>query len=259
MKIIPAIDILNGKVVRLFKGAYHEKKEYSDDPVSTAQMWQDQGAGYLHVVDLDGAKEGQPQHFDVIERIVKKVSIPIEVGGGIRTLEHIQKYIGLGVDKVVLGSVVMHDISFLDDERLKHLLNRIAISFDALREDDDDELPVMKAGTYGWKEEVPIFDYRGLIDRLVSAGVEHLNYTDRSKDGTLSGFSDKDLSVLASFLDAIKVASLKVIYAGGVGTTEDLKKIAGLRNPKLEGVIVGMALYENRFTLRQAQEIASAV
>lgn len=253
MKIIPAIDILNGKVVRLFRGEYTAKKEFSNDPCSTARFWQDQGAEYLHVVDLDGAKAGEPKNFEVIEKIIKNSSVPIEVGGGIRTVEHIERYFESGVDKLVLGSAVMHNVSFLDQERLRAHCSRIVISVDAIR-DEDDILPTMKAGTHGWKEEVPIIDVRGLIDRLVSVGIQRLNYTDRSKDGTLAGLSDKNIVSLSSFLGTIVSDTLGVVYAGGIASVDDLRKLAAIRNRKLDGVIIGMALYENKFTLREAKE-----
>ena len=122
MKIIPAIDILDGKVVRLLKGSFDDSKEYSNDPLSIAKRWQEQGAEYLHVVDLDGAKDGEPKNLEFIEKIIKNISIPIEVGGGIRTPEHIEKYLSLGVDKVVLGSAVMHDLGFLDQDLIQMLM-----------------------------------------------------------------------------------------------------------------------------------------
>ena len=253
MKIIPAVDILGGKVVRLLKGSFEDSKEYGSDPLSVAKKWQEEGAEYLHVVDLDGAKDGEPKNIESIEKIIKNVSISIEVGGGIRTPEHIERYLGLGADKVVLGSAVMHDLSFLDQDLIKNNLNKIALSIDAIREDDE-VLPLMKAGTDGWKEEVPIMDFRGLLDRFVSVGIQQLNYTDRLKDGTLRGLSDADIKNLSTFLDAIKTDTLKVVYAGGISSLDDIFKLATLRSNKLQGLVIGKALYENNFTLRKAKE-----
>lgn len=256
MRIIPAIDILGGRVVRLFQGKYSDKREYSDDPLSVAQRWHDQGARYLHIVDLDGAKDGAPKNMGIIEKIVTTIPIPIEVGGGIRTPEHIAKYLSFGTDKVVLGSAVLHDLSFLEQKQVQEHIKKIVLSFDAVREDDD-VLPIIKAGTSGWHKEVPIMDHGGLIERFVSAGIQHLNYTDRSKDGTLAGLSDSDIEGLLSFLDAIKSTAFNVVYAGGIASLGDLKKLATLKNDKLSGVIIGMALYENRFSLKGAHEAAN--
>lgn len=253
MKIIPAVDILDGKVVRLYRGSYAERKEYSDDAINMAKYWQEQGAPYLHIVDLNGAKEGKPKNFKIIEKIIKNISIPIEVGGGIRTIEDIQLYINLGVDRVVLGTIVMSDLSFLSQKEIENKINKIAISFDA-RKEDVDSWPIMMAGTGGWHKEVPILDFGGLIDRLISLGVKYLNYTDRTKDGTLAGLSQDDISLLDSFLKQIGTRDIEVIYAGGVASLVDINKLANLRHSKLAGLIIGKALYENIFSLKEAQE-----
>lgn len=258
MKIIPAIDILDGKVVRLIKGSYQEKKEYSDDPVSMAQSWQSEGAEYLHIVDLDGAKSGEPKNAQIIENIIKKISIPVEVGGGIRTPEHINLYINLGVGRVVLGTAVIRDLSFLDKKEIQESIEKISISFDA-RIEGDEVMSIMMAGTSGWQNEIPILDYRGLIDRIVSAKIKYFNYTDRLKDGTLSGLSKKDISSLDTFLSQISDRDIEVIYAGGIASLEDIIRIARLKQKKLAGLIVGKALYEGRFSLKDAQKEISKI
>jgi len=253
VKIIPAVDILGGKVVRLFKGSFHEKKEYGKDPQSIAKFWQDQGAQYLHVVDLDGAKSGEPKNAQVIENIIKNLSIPVEVGGGIRTVEHIAIYLNFGVDRITLGTAAIRNLSFLDEKVIKDNASKISISLD-FRRADNDALPVMMAGTGGWGEEVPIFDYRGLIDRITSSGIKYINYTDRSKDGTLEGLLDKDIVSIGEFLKQLADKDIELIYAGGISSLEDVKNLAYLKNDKLTGVIVGKALYEENFSLKQAQE-----
>lgn len=249
MKIIPAIDILEGKVVRLLKGVYQYKKEYSDDPVAIAKHWQDQGATYLHIVDLDGAKIGEPQNTKIIENIIKNITIPAEVGGGIRTAAHFQTYVDLGVDRIVLGTAVMQDIAFLYQREIKVKLDKTVVSFDARKEGED----LLMAGTAGWHREVPILDYRSMIDRIIASKIKYLNYTDRLKDGTLSGLSEKDMASFDSFLNHIDDKAIEITYAGGIASLEDIKRIVALKRKKLTGVIVGKALYEGKFVLGEAQ------
>ncbi|MDD5292497.1 MAG: HisA/HisF-related TIM barrel protein [Candidatus Omnitrophica bacterium] len=255
MKIIPAVDILGGKVVRLLKGSFQEKKEYSEDPVSMAKYWQEQGAEYLHIVDLDGARSGEPENQAVIKKIIESVKIPVEVGGGIRTIEDIDYYIKSGANRVVLGTAVINDLSFLDKEEIKSFVDNIAISC------DDDKLKSfadssgassITSGTIAWHKEVKI-PFNELINRMISAGIKYLNYTDRSKDGTLSGLSDNNIESIESILNFIGLNDIKIIYAGGIASLEDIKK---LKNSRLEGVIVGKALYENKFTLAEAKNVS---
>jgi len=253
MKIIPAIDILGGKVVRLHKGSFSDKKEYSDDPLSVAKFWQNEGAEFIHIVDLDGAKEGTPKNSSIIKDIIKNLSIPVEIGGGIRTPEHIDMYIKSGAARIVLGTAAIRNLSFLDQKGIRENADKIAISFDCSRTDED-TLPIMMAGTGGWVEEVAVFDYRGLIDRITSSHIRYLNFTDRSKDGTLQGLSEKDISYFDTFLKQIKDKDIKVIYAGGISSLEDIKNLAKLKHKILEGVIVGKALYEEKFNLKEAQK-----
>ena len=252
MQIIPAVDILDGKVVRLFKGSFDEKKEYSNNPVEVAQYWQDQGAQYLHVVDLDGAKSGEPKNLEVIKEIIKSVAIPVEVGGGIRTLEAIKAYINLGADRVVLGTAVINDLSFLDE--VKDYAEKIAIGTDPNQFIDNVKL--YKVGTSGWLEETYV-QFPKLIDKMNSLGISYLNYTIRSKDGTLSGLAGQEISSLESFLGSIRYHLIKVIYAGGIASLEDIKKLKDLENNRLLGVIIGKALYEKKFSLKEAQDIVN--
>jgi len=256
MNIIPAVDILDGKVVRLFKGSFDEKKEYSNNPVEVAQYWQDQGAQYLHVVDLDGAKSGEPRSLEAIKEVIKSTTIPVEVGGGIRTLDTIKAYINLGADRVVLGTAVMEDLSFLDKEEIKGLIDKIAISYDVKKARDFDKTTsYVTTGTSGWLKEHKICTNE-LVEKMISANIRYLNYTDRSKDGTLEGLSDDNIKFLSSFFNLIK--DIEVIYAGGIASLEDIKKLKDLENSGLLGVIVGKALYEKKFSLKEAQDIANA-
>ena len=256
MLIIPAIDIIQGKVVRLAKGSFKEIKEYSNNPILMAKYWQEEGARYLHIVDLDGAAIGKPSNLQIIESIVKKISIPAEVGGGIRTIENARKYLEMDFDKVVLGTTVTEDLSFLDKKEVKDIASKIAISCDA-RMSAEGTSAVIFTGTNAWLKETPVnFDL--LISKMVSAGIKSLNFTDRSKDGTLSGLSETNIKYLENFLNVIGDRPIVVIYAGGISSLEDIKKIVNLKHPKLSGVIVGKALYENKFTLKEAQGLADA-
>lgn len=252
MKIIPAVDILEGKVVRLFKGSFHEKKEYSNDPVSMAQFWQDEGAQYLHVVDLDGAKLGAPKNAEVIGGIIKNLSIPVEVGGGIRTAEHIELYLKFGVDRIALGTAATEKgFVFLDNSIIKENSRKIAISIEVSSIGFSDT-----AHNAEWDVQV-LINIPTLFDKMVSTGIRYLNYTYRAKDGTLVGLSDGDIESLSSFLSTIGDKDIKIIYAGGIASLNDIKKLAQLKTSNLEGVIIGKALYEKRFTLKEAQEIAN--
>jgi phosphoribosylformimino-5-aminoimidazole carboxamide ribotide isomerase len=255
MKIIPAVDILEGKVVRLFKGSFQEKIEYGDNPVSTAKFWQDKGAEFLHVVDLDGAKSGQPKNAKIIEDIIKSVSIPVEIGGGIRTIKDVEMYIGFGAQRVILGTIALHYLPFLDKKEIRDNVDKIAVSLD-FRRHDDGSSEIMMAGTGGWGQEMPVFDYRGLLDRIFSSNIKYINYTDRLKDGTMYGLSADDISALEILLKEVGDRELKVIYAGGISSLEDIKNIARLKHKALEGVIVGKALYEGKFDLDAAQKEA---
>ena len=256
MKIIPAVDILDGKVVRLFKGSFQEKKEYSDNPVEVARYWQNQGAQYLHVVDLDGAKSGEPKNLDVIKKVIESVAIPAEVGGGIRTVDNIRTYINLGVNRVVLGTAVINDLSFLDKPEIKGAADKIAISCDSKKGIDSVNLSDITTGTNAWIEEKKIHSSE-LIVKMISANIRYLNYTDRSKDGTLTGLSDENIKSLGSFLNSIGNNIVEVIYAGGIASLEDIRKLKDLNNNKLKGIIVGKALYEKKFSLKEAQELVN--
>ena len=257
MNIIPAVDILGGKVVRLFKGSFDEKKEYSNNPVDVAKYWQDQGAQYLHVVDLDGAKSGKPKNLDAIKKIFKSINIPVEVGGGICTLDTIKAYINLGADRVVLGTAVTNNLSFLNKPEIKGFSDKIAISCDSEKAItfDKTNFAYITIGTRGWTEERKIRS-NDLFEKMTSANIKYLNYTDRSKDGTLEGLSDSNIKSLGSFLNII--GDIEVIYAGGVASLEDIRKLKELKGNNLKGIIIGKALYEKKFSLKEAQDIANA-
>lgn len=232
MNIYPAIDILNGKCVRLTQGKFEEESIYSDDPVGIAKRWKEEGANYLHIVDLDGAKDGKSENEKMIAKITSEISLPIQIGGGIRSLDTIAKWMDIGVSRVILGSVAIENTSLVK-EAVKLWGNRIAIGIDA------------KEGyvaIHGWKiiSEKKAFEFAKAMESL---GVETIVYTDISRDGTLQGPNLTAMREMANFVN------VKVIASGGVGTIQD---IAELAKTGVDGVIVGKALYTGDIKLKDA-------
>lgn len=241
MLIIPAIDLKDGKVVRYTKGKYR-KKVYSSEPLDVALDWQAQGARFLHLVDLDGAFTGKQKNLKLIEEIVGRVKIPVEVSGGVRTLAAAEKIISFGAKRVILGTRAIEDSGFLK-ECIKKLGGRVALSLDASGK---------MLGLYGWKKEAAI-SLAPFIRRLEALGLKTIIYTDRQRDGTLQGL---DISAIKKTL---KRTSLDMVVSGGVACLDDIRKLSRLKFPNLKGVIVGKALYEKKFTLKEALGIANAV
>lgn len=235
MIIFPAIDIKDGKVVRLFQGKFDEVTEYSGDPLVVAQKWQQQGAQWLHVVDLDGARTGTMQNHDVIIEIAKKVPIPIQVGGGIRGREDIQRLIDGGVARVILGTRVISDHNFLI-EMLALWKKKIAISLDCSQG---------FVAQRGWTESsnVKAVDF---VKGLEGLNIACLIYTDIARDGMLTG---PDVLGLRGLLNMTKIP---VIASGGVASIEDLRKLMVLEPEGLLGAIIGKAIYEGRVNLEEA-------
>lgn len=235
MIIFPAIDIKDGKVVRLFQGKFDEVTEYSGDPLVVAKKWQSSGAQWLHIVDLDGAKTGAMKNRDTIIRIAQNVSIPVQVGGGIRTKQDIRELIDGGVKRIILGTKAIEDKAFLM-EILAVCVNNLAISLDCA----DGYL-----AQRGWTEKTNIkaTDY---VKDLVGLNIACLIYTDIARDGTLKGPNVEGLKALMAATD------IPVIASGGVSSLDDLKKLAALDPEKLLGTIVGKALYEGKINLEEA-------
>jgi len=242
MLIIPAIDIINGRVVRLEKGDFNKERVYSDDPVRIARGWEQKGAAFLHVVDLDGAKEGRIRNAGVIVKIIKSVKIPCEVGGGLREEKDMDYFLENGAGRVVLGTKAL-DIGYLKSLVLK-FKQKLIVSIDF--KNISGTLYVQKTG---WLEETD----RGpvaLAVEMEKAGVKTIVVTDISKDGTLTG---PNIEGLRQILSAVNIS---VITSGGISSIEDIKKLKEIKNKNLEGVIIGKALYEGRVDLQKAIEIA---
>ncbi|HEY4717004.1 MAG TPA: 1-(5-phosphoribosyl)-5-[(5-phosphoribosylamino)methylideneamino]imidazole-4-carboxamide isomerase [bacterium] len=235
MMIIPAIDIMDGKCVRLYQGQKNMVKEYHNDPAEIAKQWESKGAKLLHVVDLDGAFSGEPQNQRVVERIVDSVRIPIEVGGGIRSEETIEEYLEIGAARIVLGTRVVQDPGFLSNACMSYG-ERIILGVDA------------KNGLVainGW-EKVTSEDAVEFARRFEELGIGGIIYTDLLRDGTLIGPNTEAIRNFASSID------LPVIASGGVSSVEDIVLLSGLEKDGVTGVIVGKALYEGKIDLEEA-------
>jgi phosphoribosylformimino-5-aminoimidazole carboxamide ribotide isomerase len=233
MKIFPAIDIKDKKCVRLVKGDFNNKTEYEMSPVDQAGKYKDYGFKNLHIVDLDGALTGETVNLDTIKEIVLKYDLKIEVGGGIRTLNNIQKYIDAGVEKVILGSAAIKDKFFLK-EACQKFPNKIALGLDA----KDGYLSVS-----GWKENSNQFTL-DFLKEINDYGVSRLIYTDINRDGTKQSPNFEETSKVAD------ISNCPVIISGGVSSINDIKKAKSLNN-NIEGIIIGKAIYDGDIKLEE--------
>jgi len=241
MKIFPAIDIKDGKCVRLLKGDFNKSTEYEKSPLDQATEFTSLGYKNLHIVDLDGAMKGNPINGNVIRDICKIKETEIQVGGGIRSIEHIKKLIDYGADKIILGTVAIENIKFLEDACSK-FKNKIAISLDvregclALR---------------GWKKQTDILASE-FVKKIENIGVSRIIYTDINRDGTLTR---PNLNETFKFSELTKIP---VLVSGGVGSINDIKNVVdrGKLDPRIEGVIVGKAIYGGNIPHDQLIKIA---
>jgi phosphoribosylformimino-5-aminoimidazole carboxamide ribotide isomerase len=232
MEIIPAIDLRNGKCVRLFQGDYDKETIFSEDPVSVALRWQSEGARRLHIVDLDGAAQGEQVNLETIEDIIAAIDIPIEVGGGIRSIETIEQLFAAGVERAILGTVAVEQPDLVK-EACQKFSDRIIISIDA-----KDRL----VATRGWLQESTVTASE-LAGKMIELGVTRFIYTDISRDGTLTSPNFEAISELLSQID------VPVIAAGGISSVHDLTRLAELG---VEGAIVGKAIYTGDVKLSEA-------
>ena len=232
MKIFPAIDIKDKKCVRLVKGDFNKKTEYQLSPIEQAGKFKDHGFKNLHIVDLDGALTGKTVNLDVIQEIVSKYDLKIEIGGGIRSLDSIKQYIDVGVEKVILGSGAIKNKEFLK-EACEKFKDQIALGLDA----KDGSLSVS-----GWKENLNI-NTLDFLKEVNSYGVSRIIYTDINRDG---------MKTSPNFEETLKIAELSncpVVISGGVSSMNDIKKAKELNNKKIEGIIVGKAIYDGDIKL----------
>ncbi len=231
-QIIPAIDLMHGRCVRLYKGAYDQKTEYFVSPPEQARIFEEEGGDLLHIVDLDGAKAGKPKNLKTIAKIRENISIPIEVGGGIRSIESAEELFEAGVDRIILGTLAIEQPELLKEFLAKFGSERIVVGLDA-REGG------VKLATRGWEEKTDL-DVIDFAEELKKIGVERIIYTDIARDGTLT-FPNFDVNERL-----VNTTGLKVIASGGVTDIEHLKI---LRKIGCEGAILGKALYENKISL----------
>ena len=235
MQVIPAVDIRNGKCVRLLQGKFDQETVFADDPVEMACHWASLGAERLHVVDLDGAKTGEPQNLEVIARIAGALKIPVQMGGGIRAVATARQVLGLGLDCVVIGTSAVLDRDFAQT-MFKEFGAMVALGLDA-----HDGF----VATHGWQEmsKLPAIDFAQEMERL---GAKRIIHTDISRDGMLEGVNLPAMEAMA------RAVSIPVIASGGVTSIEDIRNLTRLEPLGIEGVIAGKALYAGSLDLREA-------
>jgi phosphoribosylformimino-5-aminoimidazole carboxamide ribotide isomerase len=243
LRLYPAIDILDGNAVRLVKGDFDAKKVYDEDPLSAARGWVTAGAEYLHVVDLDGAKRGEPVNLRALERLASEAGVPVQYGGGLRSAEAVGQALTAGAARVILGTVAFTDPDILERVLAAHGPERILVGVD------------VRGGyvaTHGWLQSTDTLA-RDAFAELRARGVRNFVFTNIDHDGMLDGANRDEVAWVAN-----AAGEGSVIFSGGIGKREDLQALASLRKELrldgLTGVIVGTALYEERFTVAEAQE-----
>jgi phosphoribosylformimino-5-aminoimidazole carboxamide ribotide isomerase len=238
MILYPAIDIRDGKAVRLAQGDFAAETVYDADPLSAARAWVEGGARWLHVVDLDGARDGSPANLEHLERIAAQLGVPVQFGGGLRSLDSVAAALAAGAERVILGTAAYNDVDFLDDVLAAHG-DRVVVSVDVRGG---------RVASAGWTHQTEM-EAAAVIEHLQRRGVKRLVYSSIERDGMLTG---PDLDEVRRVCDAVRGT---FVYSGGIGTLEDLAALARLRQVNLSGVIVGKALYERRFGVAEAQAV----
>tara|TARA_B100000959_G_C14948163_1_gene610709 strand:- start:451 stop:1167 length:717 start_codon:yes stop_codon:yes gene_type:complete len=231
MKIYPALDIKNGKCVRLIKGNYNDEIVFNKNPLDVVKEFEDAGSKYLHVIDLDGAKEGETKIITIVEQIVQQTSLKIQIGGGIRIYEQAKLYLDIGVDRIIFGTSAIYNQTEIIKTINEFNSNKIVVSIDALRG---------KIKTSGWLKNTKK-SIKNLISELEMIGVQSFIYTDIEKDGTLSA---PNFEYIKKFRELSKK---ELLIAGGISSIEDIFKLEKIN---IDGAIVGMALYTNQINLK---------
>ena len=239
MLIIPAIDLKDGRCVRLFQGDMDKETVYFENPVEAARHWVDEGATFLHIVDLNGAVEGRPVHTNEIAAICKQSGLKVELGGGLRSLVAVETALNLGVFRVVIGTAAYSNAEFLKT-LCKKFPGKIVVGIDARQG---------KVAVKGWKETTSM-DAVELAKRCEHDGASRIIYTDISRDGTREGVNVDDTLKIA------RAVKIPIIASGGVATLEDIRKLLPLEEDGVEGVIVGRALYAKSFSFAEARKLA---
>jgi phosphoribosylformimino-5-aminoimidazole carboxamide ribotide isomerase len=236
MILYPAIDIYEGKAVRLVQGDFDAKTVYQDDPLEAARRWVEEGARFLHVVDLDGAKTGEPKNLHHLQRITSELDVPVQTGGGLRSLPAVRHALRAGAERVILGTAAFTDVDFLDDV-LSSYGDRVIVSVDTRGGN---------ISTAGWTETTQM-PADAVIERLQDRGVRSFVYTNVDRDGMQGGADLDEVKRIA------EVVRGRFLYSGGIGSLADLQALAELRQVNLGGVIAGKALYERTFTIAEGQ------
>jgi len=239
MLILPAIDIRYRRCVRLVQGDFERETVFSEDPIAMARRWCEQGAGYLHVVDLDGARQGQPANLDIAAAIALAVDIPVELGGGIRTAATVEAVLGAGIERAIIGTTAALDIERAG-EIFRRFGERVVLGLDASNG---------FVATHGW-QQVTNIRATELAQKLEQIGARRIIFTDISRDGMLEGIN------LAAMEEMVRAVSIPVIASGGVASLDDIRKLLPLEPLGLEGVIIGKALYTGAVDLREAIAVA---
>jgi phosphoribosylformimino-5-aminoimidazole carboxamide ribotide isomerase len=240
MIVFPAISIQSGRAVRLRRGDFEDVTIFSDDPVTLARQWQEQGAEALHVVDLDAARTGELSNFEIVERIVRTVDVPVQYGGGIRSAKSLALVAGIGVHWVVMGTAAVTALHLLDDA-VNWLGERLVVGLDC----SDGMIT-----THGWQERSQMSAIR--FSRVMAEhGITRVVYTDTARDGMLGGPN------LIGLADLAEATSMEVVVSGGVALLDDLRRVKKIGAPNVVGVIVGRALYEKAFTFAEALAVVN--
>ena len=236
MIFLPAVDIRDGKAVRLRQGRFDEETVYADDPLEAAMSFVEAGARFLHVIDLDGAREGEPANLDHLQRITREAGVPVQYGGGLRSLVSIRKALASGAERVVVGTAAYSDADFLQ-EALETWDPRVLVAVDVRGG---------KVSVSGWTRETQMRP-EDLIERLQKQGAKRFVYTNADRDGMLEGVDTDEVRRIS---DAVRG---RFIMSGGIGTLEDLRMLRDMRLVNLAGVVSGKALYEGRFSVIDAR------
>ncbi len=238
MLLYPSIDILDGKVVRLRRGDFAQVAEYPGEPVDYARRWQEAGADFIHVVDLDGAVHGEFKNFEYVRKIIDETHTPVQLGGGVRTIEQIKTALDIGVSRVIVGTRAV-DKGFVK-EILSEFSSQIAIGMDVR-----DGL----VQTHGWKKGSGV-NQEDFLNHIAEMGASYGVWTDISKDGMLQGPNIEGLKEVLNLQP-----SIEFILSGGMANIEDVKKVLEIKEPNFNGTIIGRALYEDKINLKEAVEL----
>lgn len=236
MILLPAIDIRGGKAVRLEQGRFERETVYVDDPLEAARDWAKAGARFLHVVDLDGAREGEPANLDHLRRVTSELDVPVQYGGGLRSLVAVREALAAGAARVVVGTAAYTDLEFVEN-LVDAWGGRVLVAID-VRDG--------KVSVAGWTKETQMLPDE-VIERMQRQGIRQFVYTNVDRDGMLEG---PDLDEVRRIAGAVRG---RFLYSGGIGSLDDLRGLSSLRLVNLAGVISGKALYERRFTVAEAQ------